>query len=90
MTEVVNKYHTKEPYIWCGRPSIYGNPFILGPDGNRDEVCDKYEIYFNERIENDPDFKKEVSKLKNKVIACCCKPKRCHLDTIARWLNKNE
>ena len=42
MTKVVNKY--KQPYdIYIGRGSKWGNPFIIGQDGNREEVINKYE-----------------------------------------------
>ena len=43
-TKVVNKY--KESYdVYIGRGSIWGNPFIIGKDGDRDEVIKKYEDY---------------------------------------------
>jgi len=45
MPKVYNK-HNKEVNlnaVYIGRGSIYGNPFVIGKDGNRYEVCDKYE-----------------------------------------------
>jgi len=28
------------PGVYVGRPSKWGNPFTIGPDGTRDEVID--------------------------------------------------
>ena len=44
MTKVVNKYkHVYDVYI--GRGSKWGNPFVIGKDGTREEVINKYEEY---------------------------------------------
>lgn len=86
--KVINKY--KEKYdIYGGRGSPLGNPFIEGIDGDRDDVCNKYEKYFLWRIEWDNIFKNYVLNLHGK-IACSCKPKRCHLDFVVKWLEKNK
>ena len=44
MTVVVNKKtHKKtEDDLYIGRPSKWGNPFVIGRDGTRDEVILKY------------------------------------------------
>lgn len=85
MTKVVNL--RKEKYdIYCGRPSIFGNPFIIGKDGTRTEVINKYKEYFYNKILLDKEFKIEVLKLKNKTLGCFCKPLKCHLDIIVEYL----
>jgi len=34
----------REPFdVYIGRPSKWGNPFVVGVDGSRDEVIEKYE-----------------------------------------------
>ena len=44
-TTIHNKY--KEQYdVYIGRPSIYGNPFQIGKDGDRQQVVEKYKNYF--------------------------------------------
>ena len=77
--------------INCSRPSIFSNPFKIGINGTRNEVCDKYEEYFNKRIANDPKFKTLVLKLKGRVCGCWCKlpneEVRCHLDTIKNFID---
>ena len=41
---VLNKRTDRIPAnaIYCGRPSPFGNPFAIGRDGTRDDVCDKF------------------------------------------------
>jgi len=56
------------------RNSDFGNPFELGPDGDRDTVCDSYEIYFGRKYS----LHDRVLGLKGKVLGCWCYPERCH------------
>lgn len=87
-TRLINLRGSDESdYVFIGRPSKFGNPYIIGKDGNRDTVCKLYEYWFEQAIELDEDFKQAVHKLKGKTLACYCKPKKCHGDTIIRYLN---
>ena len=61
-------------FVRIDRFSAYGNPFVLGQDGNRNEVCDKYAIYFGLKTS----LHEQVKELKGKVLGCHCYPKRCH------------
>lgn len=75
----------KENYdIYIGRPSIWGNPFVIGKDGTREEVIKKYRKYILNNIE----LKKQLKYLKGKVLGCWCKPKVCHGDVLAELANK--
>lgn len=88
MPEVHNKYHgtAGQAAIYIGRGSPYGNPFVIGKDGNRDEVCDKYEEY----LLNNKDLLKLVKRnLRGKDLICFCHPKRCHGDTLLRVANED-
>jgi hypothetical protein len=87
MTTVVNKYKS-EFDVYIGRPSIFGNPFSIGKDGNRAVVIKKYKAYFKTRIAKDSHFKQEVLKLKDKTLGCYCKPQVCHGDIIKEYLDK--
>ena len=60
--------------IYIGRPSKWGNPYTIGEDGNRDEVCDKYEEY----VLKHPTLLSDLDELVGKTLGCWCKPKRCH------------
>ena len=77
-TRVYNLHDPKCPAdaVYCGRGSPWGNPFVIGPDGDRDEVCDKFE---NETL---PWL--DLTPLKGKNLKCFCKPKRCHCDSILK------
>ncbi len=77
MTRVV--HCKKEPYdVYIGRGSKWGNPFIIGQDGNREEVISKYEIYIMSR----KDLIDSLPELRDKVLGCWCKPKACHGDIL--------
>jgi hypothetical protein len=60
--------------IYCGRGSPHGNPFIIGRDGTRDEVCDRFECEILPVL--------DVTMLRGKNLKCFCKPARCHCDSI--------
>lgn len=83
MTMVVNC--RKEEYdIYIGRPSIWGNPFVIGKDGNREEVIKKYEEY----LLNTPHLLNKLYELKDKKLGCWCKPAACHGDVLIKLINK--
>ena len=69
------------------RQSDWGNPFEMGEDGDRDTVCDSFEIYFERKYS----LHNRVHELKGKVLACWCYPKRCHgMHLIARMEEADE
>lgn len=87
MPKVYNKHDKNANLnaVYIGRGSIYGNPFKIGIDGNRDEVCDKYE----EMVLNNPKLLARIkSKLKGKDLLCYCSPKRCHGDFLIKIANE--
>ena len=90
--EVV-KYHNDKSSVYIGRGSHYGNPFPITDIDDRDAVCDKYEKYFNVKINNDPVFFSAIKELYKKWVrdgklklGCFCAPERCHGDTIKAYL----
>ena len=75
----------RESYdVYIGRPSKWGNPFQLGPDGSREEVIEKY----MEWLENNPELLQDIYELKGKVLGCWCKPKPCHGDVLVDIVNR--
>ena len=42
-----NKLKVGVPVIRVDRASVLGNPFYMHTEAERDEVCNKYEVYFN-------------------------------------------
>lgn len=85
MTRVINMSDglPDEDYVYIGRPSVWGNPFVIGEDGTRAEVLLKYRDY----IVNDPGFKNRIEELRGKTLVCHCKPKPCHGDVLVEMLN---
>ena len=68
-----------EPYdVFIGRPSKWGNPFIIGRDGTRSEVISKYREY----ILNNPELMAALDEIRGKTLGCYCKPKACHGDVL--------
>jgi len=74
--------------VYIGRPSVFGNPFVIGRDGDRDDVIELYKRYFPRRMGLDPAFREQVLSLKGKKLGCHCKPLSCHGDVIAEYLDK--
>tara|TARA_R100001510_G_scaffold50995_1_gene50428 strand:+ start:1167 stop:1424 length:258 start_codon:yes stop_codon:yes gene_type:complete len=66
--------------VYIGRGSKWGNPYVIGKDGNRDEVIEKYRLY----IERTPELLCAISELKGKNLVCFCKPQRCHGDILLK------
>jgi hypothetical protein len=88
MPRVYNKRHRNIPStaVYVGRPSPFGNPFIIGQDGDRDEVCYKFEKY----IENCPALIQAVKEeLRGKDLICWCAPLPCHAETLIRIANED-
>lgn len=69
--------------VYIGRPSIWGNPFVIGRDGTREEVIAKYK----QRLLNNDWLKGQVINLRGKVLGCWCHPKPCHGDVLAEAAN---
>lgn len=82
MPRVWNKKHSGVPHdaIYIGRPSLWGNPFIIGRDGTREEVIEKFRLYILRS-------KLDLSPLKGKHLVCWCKPQACHGDILLELAN---
>jgi hypothetical protein len=69
----------EEPYdVYIGRPSIWGNPFIIGEDGTRSQVIAKYRAWILEQ----PYLIAKLPELTGKTLGCWCKPNACHGDVL--------
>lgn len=70
--------------MYIGRPSKWGNPFVIGIDGNREEVIEKYEKYLKSKRNLIELIKRE---LKGKDLVCYCAPQSCHGDILLKIAN---
>ena len=83
--------------VLADRRSKFGNPFIVGVDGDRDEVCDMHILWLLEWLQdrkeiwirgmNNKWVIEHLFLLKDKKIGCHCAPKRCHVDFLAKLTN---
>ncbi len=83
-TTVVNlRRGPYDVYIGRGRGSIWGNPFRIGPDGDRATVLKKYREWL---LSDDPQactLRARLPELRDKRLGCFCKPQGCHGDILA-------
>jgi len=61
---------------------VWGNPYVLGRDGDRDTVCTKYEQLW---LPHQPEMLARLGELPGKVLGCHCAPLWCHGDVLKRW-----
>lgn len=89
-TRVVN-VRTEQCDIYIGRPmprrpslvpSGFGNPFVVGRDGTREEVIARY----REWIQAQPVLLARLEELRGKRLGCWCKPQACHGDVLVEML----
>lgn len=90
---VLNKHKHGIPAgaVYIGRGSKWGNPFVIGKDGDRDQVCDKHAQYLWKQIQTKQLTLQELVALKGKDLVCFCAPQRCHGHTLERaiaWAEK--
>lgn len=86
MTKVVNKY--RESYdTYIGRGSKWGNPFVIGTDGNREQVIAKYKQWITQG--NGKYLLNDLHELQGKTLGCFCKPQACHGDVLIELLNES-
>lgn len=73
-------------FIPIDRRSDWGNPFIMGDDGDRDTVCNSYELFFQLKLS----LHVRISELQGAVLGCWCYPHRCHGDYLVQQLEKKD
>ena len=70
--------------VYIGRPSPFGNPFVIGRDGDRGAVIRKYRAWLLAQ----PALVERVRReLGGKVLGCWCVPLPCHGDVLADVTN---
>lgn len=74
---------SKGLYVRADRFSDWGNPFEMGKDGDRDEVCKNYENHY---LPFKPSLLNKLNELKGKALGCWCSPEKCHCDTLKKFI----
>lgn len=67
--------------VYIGRPSPWGNPFIIGRDGSREEVIEKYKHWVLTEW-SDAKILETTLALRGKTLGCWCFPNACHGDIL--------
>lgn len=83
MPRVWNKRDPNVPAdaVYVGRPSKWGNPYVIGRDGTREEVIRKFRDHRAGLL--------GVSELRGKHLVCWCAPKPCHADVLLELANSD-
>jgi hypothetical protein len=79
---IVNRRH--EPLtadmVYVGRPSHWGNPYVVGRDGTRAQVIARYRRWLWAQLQRDPGL---LAPLVGRDLACWCAPLPCHAEVLA-------
>lgn len=94
------KEEARAKVVYCGREcagwkgSPLGNPFVIGKDGNREQVIEKYRAWLKEIVRDGLKGKsspawiellkivERVKKGEDVVLGCWCNPLPCHAEVI--------
>lgn len=90
MPKVWNKRDPNVPKdaIYVGRPSAYGNPYVIGKHGTRTEVICKFRADMETLRTNCPKLYRQMAdQLRGKDLVCWCAPAACHADVLLEIAN---
>lgn len=79
---VVHVKEKVEGAVYIGRPGVFGNPFKIGVDGDRETVVVKFREYCIDRCYWDVEYREMVKGLAGKTLECWCGEKLCHGDVL--------
>lgn len=87
MPRVMNKRtdHVGRNAVYVGRPSKWGNPFVIDRDGTREEVLSKYRDWV---MKNPEMIRAARSELVGRDLVCWCAPEPCHADLLLEIANR--
>lgn len=75
----------RKPFdVYIGRPSKWGNPFVVGSGTTRSEAVRKYEAWIREK----PELMAALPELRGKVLGCWCAPRLCHGHVLAKLVKE--
>jgi len=72
--------------VYISRPSKWGNKFVIGKDGTRKEVVEKYRQW----VLQQPELMASLGELKGKRLACWCSPNLCHGNVLAELADSQQ
>ena len=93
MPKVWNKHHKDYPKdaVYIGRGSPWGNHFVIGKDGDREEVIRRHAAHLEALMMMHPGLRDYIKKnLAGKDLVCFCAPKACHGDLLLQIANEKK
>ena len=66
------------------RRTRWGNPFLIGRHGNREEVIERYRSWLWQKVKSGEIPLTQLAALKDRKLACWCHPQPCHGDVLAK------
>lgn len=72
-------------FLRVDRGTEWGNPYLLGDDGDRDTVIESFSIYLKRKY----GLRSRFHCLRGKVLGCWCYPNLCHADVLVREAKEN-
>jgi hypothetical protein len=77
-------YRREHADVFIGRPSKWGNPFVIGRDGTRTQCIDKYRAW----LPTQSQLMTALPELAGRRLGCTCKPKPCHGDVLVEFVRQ--
>jgi hypothetical protein len=71
--------------IYIGRGSNWGNPYVIGKDGDRAMVIARFRAYAERRLLENPNW---LVPLAGKDLMCFCAPLACHGDVLVSLIER--
>lgn len=71
--------------VFIGRPSKWGNSYIVGRDGTREQVIERYRSWLHRQIETG---RLNLGELEGRDLVCFCAPLPCHGDVLLEFLGR--
>jgi Domain of unknown function (DUF4326) len=73
-------------FVRICRGTGWGNPFVIGKDGDRKTVLASYRLYITRK----QSLLARLEELRGKVLGCWCHPERCHGEELIRLMKANK
>lgn len=89
LPQVLNKRNrdVSREAVYIGRPSKWGNPFVIGRDGTREQVVERYRTWLLARPAMVAAARRELA---GKNLVCFCAPNACHGDVLLDIANSTD
>ena len=89
MVRIVNLKHepgtVAQGAVRVDRRTRFGNPFVIGRDGTRDQVVARYRAELWRQIREGEMPLEDLAALAGRTLACWCWPARpCHAEVLVR------